>query len=204
MKTAIAIGAAALAAAYGAGTLRAHHSSSMFDISTPIWVEGTVVDYEAVNPHATMVLEERSADGEVRRWTVEGPHLGRIRRMGAQPAPGDVIEVCGFALRGRLSQRRPSADPYGMSERFVHGHALLMPDGHWELFGAYGLLAECIRSSDEPRDSWVEFLDNSDPSVRDLWCGQRRAAQRRASSDPTAYSTELVDEINALMANPCR
>jgi len=115
--------------------LQAHHSISMFDVTTPIWVEGRVVAYEAVNPHATMVLEER-ADGVVRRWTVEGPNLRRIAQMGTEPAVGDDMAVCGFDLKEGISTRSTTADPYGRSERFVHGHLLLLPDGHWELFGS--------------------------------------------------------------------
>lgn len=200
MKKKLAIWAAVTFSLAAASMLHAHHSSSMFDISNPIWVKGTVVDYKAVNPHATMLLEEEMADGDVRRWTIEGPRLGRIARMGVEPKVGDIIEVCGFNLREGLVQRESSPDPYGMSGQFAHGHVLLMPDGHWELFGAYGSLAECLRSSDEQRTSWLDFLNDSDPSVRELWCGQRRFARQ---GDLEGYPTELVEEINDSMAEPC-
>jgi len=200
MKKTMAIFAAALASA---GAVQAHHSLSMVDISTSIWVRGKVVHFEAVNPHALMVLEESRANGEVQRWTIEGGHSGRIGRMGVLPREGDVIEVCGFPLREGLLSQDSSPDPYGFSGQFVHGHTLLMPDGHWELFGPYGSLAECMTSSDEKRDSWLDFLNNADSSVRDLWCGQRWSAEQGLSSNSTAYPTELGDEINGLMAEPC-
>lgn len=183
--------------------LQAHHSSSMFDIARPVWIEGTVVRYDAVNPHATMVLEESGADGEVRRWTVEGPHLRRLGNMGVQPQVGDRISVCGFSLREGYPLRSQSPDPYGMSGQFVHGHALLMPDGHVELFGPYGSLAECIRSSDGQQEAWLDFLNNSHPSVHFLWCGQRRYARLAGPDSPIASSVGLFDEINGLMDDPC-
>lgn len=46
-----------------AGTVAAHHSISMFEISTPVWVKGTVVSVEAINPHAIIVLEGSTSDG---------------------------------------------------------------------------------------------------------------------------------------------
>lgn len=177
----------------------------MFDSSTPVWVKGAVIDYRPANPHATIVLEESRSNGEALRWTVEGPHMGRIRRMGVQPKIGDVIEVCGFAFREGLSIRSLSEDPYGLSGQFIHGHTLLMPDGHWELFGPYGSMAECIKSSDEQRDSWLDFLNNADPSVHGLWCAEWRFAHARMddSQDPAGYPIELADEINGMLEDSC-
>ncbi len=196
MRMSFTARAAAIIALTSVGTLHAHHSSSMFDISKAVWITGTVTDYRAAFPHATIVLEEERADGAVRRWTIEGPdpiHLGRMR---VQPDVGDSIRVCGFSLRDGISIRSASADPYGVSPQFVHGHALVMPDGHWELFGSYGSLAECMRSSQ--RDSWLKFLGNANAWV--LWCDQRRIARQK---NLAVYPAEFADEINALMAEPC-
>jgi hypothetical protein len=176
------------------GSLQAHHNGSMFD-PAPIWVKGTVVRYEAVNPHATIVLEDPRADGQVQRWTIEGPHLGRIGQMGVQPKVGDAIEVCGFALRESVSLRSSSPDPYGLSEQFVHGKALVMPDGHMESFGPYGKLDHCIRPGDSIQ-IWLDLLDTY-PRARADWCNGLNFSIQ--STAPQA----VVDEINRLMANPC-
>ncbi len=189
-----AIGTAALAALTGSLPLQAHHSASMFDPGA-IWVRGTVVHYEAVNPHTTLVLEAATADGQVQRWTVEGPRLGRITAMGTQPAIGDTLEVCGFPLKDSVTLRRSSPDPYGMSERFVHGHALVMPDGHMELFGAYGKLDHCVRTDDDVH-VWSEFL-NSYRHARAAWCSGLNF--NIESTAPQA----VVEEINALMSDSC-
>jgi hypothetical protein len=199
MNKKMATWAVALAALACAGSLRAHHSNSMFDGSTPFWVKGTVVRYEPMQPHARITLEERKTDGQVQRWSVEGPNLDRLKRMGVDESflkAGDVIEVCGFALKkGGLIQRSlPDFD--GSVRPFIHGHVLVMPDGRMRLFGPYGKLDNCIRPRDTTQ-SWVAFL-NTDPLARQAWCGSRRFVQIR-SILPKAF----VDEIDRLMANPC-
>ena len=73
MKKTATIPAAVLAALACSGSLQAHHSDSMYDPSTPIWVKGTVVGFENVDPHTLTTLEARSQDGQVRRWAIEGP-----------------------------------------------------------------------------------------------------------------------------------
>src|SRR5690606_33349036 len=87
--------AVALAALACLRPVEAHHSSAMFDSSIPIWVKGTVVRSESVNPHAWIVLEETTEEGRIRRWTVEGPNQGRLNRMGVGHGflkAGDIIE----------------------------------------------------------------------------------------------------------------
>lgn len=198
MKTNFTARAAVLIALTSVGTLHAHHSSSMFDISKAVWIRGTVTDYRAAFPHAIIVLEEERADGAIRRWTIEGPDPIHLGRMSVEPDVGDSIDVCGFNLRDGIAIRSASADPYGISPQFVHGHALVMPDGHWELFGSYGSLAECMRSSGGQRDSWLRFL--RDPSVRVLWCVQRRIARQK---NLAVYPSEFADEVNALIGESC-
>ena len=125
MKQSMPAWAAAIAVLACTGPLRAHHSISAIDISTPIWVKGTVVLYEVVNPHVMIALEERREDGQVQRWTVEGPNLGRLARYGLGKdflQAGDVIEVCGFAPKPNVEKSWPPP-------RFVHGH--LLADAEW-------------------------------------------------------------------------
>src|SRR5262245_61626632 len=102
--------AAALAGVACASAASAHHSFSMFDIGKPIWVKGTVVRFEPINPHIVLALEQRTENGQVRRWTVEGSGLNVFNRSGLRAdflQPGDVIEVCGFALKAEVAARAP-------------------------------------------------------------------------------------------------
>lgn len=122
------------------GPVRAHHSASMFDMSTHIWLKGTVARYEPINPHALIELEERTDDGQVRRWTVEGPRLGRLAGLGVDDdflKVGDFIEVCGFF--GKDDVLRDSR---------VHGKVLVTPDGQKWQWGPYGRLESCVSPND--------------------------------------------------------
>jgi len=172
----------------------AHHNSGMFD-PAQIWIEGTVIRYEPVNPHVTMLLEETGADGQVRQWTIEGPHLGRIPEMHVEPKVGDTIQVCGFPLRTSVKLRVAGHDPYEMSDNFVHGHALVMADGHMEVFGSYGKLDHCIRPGDTAAQ-WLEFLNGSWRASR-AWCNAMR------TSAPSSAPQALVAEISARMELSC-
>lgn len=180
----------------GAVPVRAHHSISMFDISTPIWLKGTVVSYAPIAPHAMIVLEQEGSDGEVERWTIEGPFPGRLDRIlsldrldrdGEFLEAGDAIEVCGFYPKAEGSA----------SHRFLHGHLLVMPNGQMQSWGPYGKTDNCVRPNDDSR-AWIDFL-NSDPLARGLWCSSRTYVRVASITSP-----EFVDEVNRQLTEPCR
>ena len=184
--------ATAAIAAICATPLLAHHSISTIDISTPVWVKGTVVRYEAVNPHTMIELDESTADGQVRRWTIEGPIPSRLDRYGLDKdflKAGDVIDVCGFA------PKRSGAKP--PSPRFVHGHLLVLQSGRMQLWGPYGKLDNCVRRADEAQ-AWADFLDMS-PMARQMWCNEFTAS---FSLSPLS-SKALVAEVDRLTTEPC-
>ena len=134
-----------------AGTLQAHHSNSMFDLSRSLWVKGTVVRYQHMNPHAMITLEERKSDGKIQEWIVEGPRLGRIELLGVDEhfiKVGEVIDVCGFFLKDEALGRRLSPDPASAAIHFIHGQVLVKPDGQKWMWGPYGQLDRCV-SPDE-------------------------------------------------------
>jgi hypothetical protein len=211
MKKTNATCAAALAALACAGSLQAHHSGSMYD-TTPIWVTGTVVGFEPVNPHTVTTLEERSEAGQVRRWAVEGPGQFQLGRLGLRmdvPKVGDIIEFCAFPYRPAaelsrmfpgvdFSARRSSAAADGSAPQFVAGHVMVMPGGEKRLWEPHGLISECIRGSEDQRQSWLDFL-NSNPRVRQAWCEQRGYTHVRS----TVSLRESVEEINSLIDDPC-
>ena len=202
MKNKMATCAAGIAVLACVGSLRAHHSVRMIEVSTSIWVKGTVVRYEPISPHTMFELEETRADGQVQRWTIEGPFPGRLSRilsvngLGADEAflkAGDVIEVCGFFPK-RSESTSPTADRSSL--RYVHGHVLVMPDGRMESWGPYGKLDNCVRPNDQAR-TWVDFL-NADPLAQEFWCNIRGFVGV-ASTAPKG----VVDEINGLLTGSC-
>ncbi len=54
-----------------AGTALAHHSPVMFDRSKKQTITGTVKEFAWVNPHASIQLEVRNAQGGMDVWGVE-------------------------------------------------------------------------------------------------------------------------------------
>ena len=186
--------AATLVGIAAASPASAHHSVSMFDIGKPIWVKGTVVSFEPINPHIVLALEQRTEDGQVRRWTIEGSGLNVFNRYGPRAdflQPGDVIEVCGFALKAEVAARVPP--PGGLSRPDLTGHMLQMPDGHLQFFGGYGKIENCIRPGDSVQQ-WVNFLE-TDRRAHQGWCGFRNF--------PSVTPRAFVDEVNRLLSNPC-
>ena len=197
----LTLAAAALMTLVCVGPAQAHHSASMFVLTAPVWVHGTVVRFNRVNPHSIVTVEETAEDGQVRRWAVEGPDLRRLDLRGIDQSfleAGDVVRFCAFPLKEEWAARPPSAVTDARSAQFVHGHILVTPDGHKLPWGSYGKLGECIRSDgDAERQSWLDFL-NSDPQIRDRLC-----RERSSSFQATEASKAFVEEISALIAEPC-
>lgn len=177
---------AAAGALGGASALHAHHSISMIEISTPVWIAGTVVRYEPKQPHALITLDEALPDGHVRRWTVEGPTLSRLARYGVPGdllESGDAIEICGFAPKDR--DRFPPA--------FLHGHLLVLPDQRMQPWGPYGKLDNCVRAVDGSA-RWLEFLRQ--PMVRELWCHRYPAEMPTSPLASSALVSEIKDRLS--------
>lgn len=211
MRRATASSLAGLAALVCATALQAHHSGYMYE-TTPIWIAGTVVAVENVSPHSVIRLEDKSGNGAVRRWAVEGPANWQLERMGMTgevPRVGEVLEFCAFPYRSPeelsrifpgvdFSARRAARPADGSSPQYVAGHVMVKADGEKTSWEPHGVLAECMLSSDEPQRSWLDFL-NANAHAHDAWCGQRRSARTQSS----AALKDLVEEIDGLLDNPC-
>ncbi len=199
MKQRMATYAAAITALACAASLRAHHSSSMFDLSMPIWVKGTVVSYAPVNPHVMIALDVSSENGQLQRWTVEGPWLRRLEQMNLAEdflKAGDVIEVCGFPFKEEFRARSSTPDSDGARLPAVHAHLLMLPNERLQPWGPYGKLDNCVRPNDRTQP-WLDLV-NSDPMGREDWC-RGRTFGTLAPSVPRA----LLDEIDRLITEPC-
>lgn len=170
----------------------------MFDTGTSTWVKGRVLRYQPVNPHALITIEEIGTDGGKRLWTVEGPDLNGLKRMGFAPdfiKAGDLVEACGFPPRGDAALR--TAAPGLPAAQFLHGHVLVPPGGRMRVWGPYGRLDNCVRPGDRA-GVWVDFL-KSEPRAMEFWCRSVfSVAPVKAGSAP------LVGEINRELGNPCR
>jgi hypothetical protein len=144
----------------GASAL-AHHSLASFDVSTPLWMKGTVVRFERVNPHSLIFVDQKLPDGQVRRWAVDGPSTIQLERKGLDQEflkAGEVIEVCGFGLKDGVASQRtfPRADdasaaPAGptLTGQVMQGTLLITADGKKRVWSDYGQLPKCVSPEDE-------------------------------------------------------
>jgi hypothetical protein len=144
-----------IAAVAGAASLAAHHSLAQFDTDVPLWIKGSIVRVERANPHSIIFLDQVTRDGKVERWAVDGPAPNQLVRMRVPDnalKAGDVIEVCGFALKGAQTPRvsppatDASAGPSSprLTGRVLNGHLLVMPDGKRRPWSNYGILYKCL------------------------------------------------------------
>lgn len=195
----------AIAALAASGMASSHHSISTIDISTPVWVKGTVVQYRPGSPHALLELRAQAADGKAEHWLMEGPFPGRMARiialyggsLEAYLKPGDAVEVCGFRPGSSYSVQRSYTEVTIDRAHFIHAQLLLMPDGQMRTWGPYGKLDNCVRARDTVQ-GWLQFL-NHDGLARDLWCSGLRYRQT-----PSVAPKTFVEDVNRGLAAPCR
>lgn len=92
--------------ALGAGILAplwAHHSfAAEFDEKKPVKMQGTVTEWELINPHSWIHMDVKNADGKVVPWMVEGGSPNALLRLGftrnSLPA-GTEIVIEGFLAK---------------------------------------------------------------------------------------------------------
>ena len=90
----VAVSIASLAAAH-------HNSAPLFDFSKSITVEGTVIEFQFINPHARIRVAAGSP-GSGEEWLAEGANAVVLRHSGwngMELKPGDRITVTGAPAR---------------------------------------------------------------------------------------------------------
>jgi hypothetical protein len=101
MKWWVALVAAAFAA--NAAAARAHHSiSSVYDSSRRATVEGTVAQFQLVNPHPFLLIDVNDAAGQAQRWRLEMDNRWELAEIGVTAntfKPGDRVVVTGSLSR---------------------------------------------------------------------------------------------------------
>ena len=101
-----------------AGAAHAHHSFSVFDMTTEKTIEGDIVEFQWTNPHTWTWINVKGADGQVTRWGLEGMSPNFLGRRGWTKKtfePGDEIKVVIWPLK--------SGEPGGTLQRAT------LPDG---------------------------------------------------------------------------
>jgi len=139
------------------GSLSAHHSTSVFEITKPIWVKGTVVRVHWGSPHSSIIVEEVGEDGKKVRWALENSsRLDMMESRGFTKEsfkPGDHLEACGYAPKRQYAPQLPvtntDSSPTAAhwlegAERVITARLLLTKDGPKTGWSHYGPLELCM------------------------------------------------------------
>lgn len=92
-----AAGLATMTAAAGIGSAAAHHSFAMFDADKTVTMQGTVTQFEWVNPHSWLRFTANDEKtGRPARWAIELSSPSRLITMGMRAnsvKPGNSVSV---------------------------------------------------------------------------------------------------------------
>ena len=108
----------------------AHHSFAVFfDEQKPVSIEGKVTAFRFTNPHGTVQLDVKGADGAVTAWRVETNAPVVLQRRGwtrTSLRPGETVRIDGWQSRdGRPYMRlrraftadgKPIGQPFGTGD----------------------------------------------------------------------------------------
>lgn len=99
--------------------LAAHHSfAAEFDDKQPVTIDGTVVQFEFMNPHSWIHVDVKDAKGETVRWKVETGSTNALFRRGWRKEslrPGDHVTIEAFRAKD--------------GSRTANANSVKLPDG---------------------------------------------------------------------------
>jgi hypothetical protein len=84
-------------------SLWAHHGLAEFDTTHVVMMEGTVTDFQWINPHSFIFADIRDESGKVANWKLELGSLGMLSKYGGWTSTtvkrGDHVRVQGFRAK---------------------------------------------------------------------------------------------------------
>src|SRR6202790_608606 len=66
----------------GVDYLRGHHGNAPFDMTHTVRMQGTVKDFQWINPHALIHADLKDENGKVANWALELGSLGMLSGFG--------------------------------------------------------------------------------------------------------------------------
>jgi Family of unknown function (DUF6152) len=106
MSNKIGLSMAALAAVLAGAQVSAHHGAGVFEPEKKVTVEGTVTDFQFVNPHVLVYMTVKGDDGKEVQWGGELTSPNRLARDARAVKwhksilkPGDRITITGHPAR---------------------------------------------------------------------------------------------------------
>ncbi len=98
-------GRALLLLAAPVAAVQAHHSiAAVYDSSRQLRVEGSVVEFQFVNPHPILIIDAASDGGAPQQWRLEMDNRSELAGIGIDAdtfKPGDRVVAGGSAARER-------------------------------------------------------------------------------------------------------
>ncbi len=110
----VAAGVVALTLMLVQAPAAAHHSAAMFDTTAEVTLKGTVAEWVWANPHCTLRIDVKDADGTTKRWAVATSNIADLSKRGWTRRtfnPGDELTV--------IIQPAKSGEPVGMIKNIV-------------------------------------------------------------------------------------
>jgi hypothetical protein len=106
------------------GSLSAHHSpSAVFDMAKPFVIQGTLTKVDWVNPHISLFIDARGADGLPEAWKIESQPPSWFKHVGLVRA--DIAKVIGQTITvGGVRARDGSHYAYLQKLTFPDGNSI--------------------------------------------------------------------------------
>ena len=103
MKTRLlGVVAVAVGVLVGSSRLFAHHGTASYDMAKTVTVNGTVTEFQFVNPHVLIFLDAKDDKGAAQKWQGEltSPnHLERVGWSKSSLKSGDNIALSGYLAK---------------------------------------------------------------------------------------------------------
>ncbi|HEY1306037.1 MAG TPA: DUF6152 family protein [Vicinamibacterales bacterium] len=101
------LSAVALGLLLSGSTISAHHAiSAIYDNSKPITIQGTVVEFQFVNPHPFLVIDVVDEHGKSQPWKLEMDNRYELVEVGVTAGTfkhGDHVVATGGPARARTN-----------------------------------------------------------------------------------------------------
>ncbi len=85
-----------------AAAAAAHHGYAAFDTSSEITLQGTVTDFNFVNPHCVIEFDVKDEQGGVKNWKAELTSANHLAPKGwteSSVQPGDELAITGYRAK---------------------------------------------------------------------------------------------------------
>lgn len=82
--------------------LFAHHGNAAYETTKTVTVQGTITDFEFINPHVMVFFEAKNDKGEIEKWQGELTSPNHLLRTGWTKEtlkPGDQVTFSGLRAK---------------------------------------------------------------------------------------------------------